>query len=272
MGADAILYHYLWSQIDEIFAGDAGLRSGADPIHDTRVAIRRARGTLRVFRALFDRDAVQRAVAELKWFAGLLGEVRDCQVQLHRFSDALDELPVELVMGPVRAAVTNHLLGIELPARRRVAEVMQSDRYQGLQSSLRQWRTQPPVVKDFGLDDLRKHTKRARRKADARLSTALLSDDGPSLHRARKAAKRARYASEAMTPVDSKAKRRVKHYREIQTVLGDHQDAVVAMAAVRRMAACTGTAGGHNGFTFGLLYAREVHIADESRRAARKLI
>jgi hypothetical protein len=32
-----------------------------------------------------------------------------------------------------------------------------------------------------------------------------------------------------------------------------------------------GTAGGRNGFTFGLLYAREVHIADESRRAAGKL-
>jgi protease I len=43
------------------------------------------------------------------------------------------------------------------------------------------------------------------------------------------------------------------------------------MAALRRMAASTGTAGGRNGFTFGLLYAREVHIADESRRAAGKL-
>jgi CHAD domain-containing protein len=271
MGADAILYDYLWSQIDKIFAGDAGLRSGADPIHDTRVAIRRVRSTLRVFRALLDRDAVERTDAELKWLTGLLGEVRDCQIQLHRFSDAMDELPVELVMGPVRAAVTNHLLGIELPARRRVAELMESDRYQGLQSTLRQWRTQPPAVKDFGLDDLRKRTKRARRKADARLSAALRGDDGPALHRARKAAKRARYASEAMTPVDSKATRRVKHYKEIQTVLGDHRDAVVAMAALRRMAAPTGTAGGRNGFTFGLLYAREVHIADESRRAAGKL-
>ncbi|MDT5154072.1 MAG: hypothetical protein QOI01_5805 [Mycobacterium sp.] len=45
----------------------------------------------------------------------------------------------------------------------------------------------------------------------------------------------------------------------------------MAMAALRRMAASTGTAGGRNGFTFGLLYAREVHIADESRRAAGKL-
>jgi CHAD domain-containing protein len=246
MGADAILYDYLWSQIDKISAGDAGLRSGADPIHDTRVAIRRVRSTSRVFRALLDRDAVERTDAELMWLAELLGEVRDCQVQLHRFSDALGELPVALVMGPVRAAVTNHLLGIELPARRRVAEVMESDRYQGLQSTLRQWRTRPPAVKDFGLD-------------------------GPALHRARKAAKRARYASEAMTPVDSKATRRVKRYKEIQTVLGDHHDAVVAMAALRSMAASTGTAGARNGFTFGLLYAREVHIADESRRAAGKL-
>src|SRR5258707_4811489 len=106
MGADAILYDYLWSQIDKIFAGDAGLRSGADPIHDTRVAIRRVRSTLRVFRALLDRDAVERTDAELMWLAGLLGEVRGCQGQLYRFSDALDESPVEPGIGPRWAPAT----------------------------------------------------------------------------------------------------------------------------------------------------------------------
>jgi CHAD domain-containing protein len=61
------------------------------------------------------------------------------------------------------------------------------------------------------------------------------------------------FAGDAGLPVDSKATRRVKYYKEVQTVLGDHQDAAVAMAALRRMAASTGTAGGRNGFTFGPL-------------------
>jgi hypothetical protein len=37
---------------------------------------------------------------ELKWFAGLLGEVRDCQVQQRRFTDALDGFPDDLIFGP----------------------------------------------------------------------------------------------------------------------------------------------------------------------------
>jgi CHAD domain-containing protein len=37
--------------------GLVGLREGTDPIHDTRVAIRRVRSTLRVFGRLLDRDA-----------------------------------------------------------------------------------------------------------------------------------------------------------------------------------------------------------------------
>ena len=61
---------------------------------------------------------------ELKWFAGLLGGVRDCQVQQRRFLAALDDPPDELVLGPVRARIRTDLQSIELPARTRVAEAM----------------------------------------------------------------------------------------------------------------------------------------------------
>ncbi|HXL60325.1 MAG TPA: hypothetical protein VN959_06570, partial [Mycobacterium sp.] len=37
---------------------------------------------------------------ELRWFAGLIGAVRDCQVQRRRFTTALNELPAELVAWP----------------------------------------------------------------------------------------------------------------------------------------------------------------------------
>jgi inorganic triphosphatase YgiF len=64
-------------QIEAIFDGDMGLRRGQDPMHDTRVAIRRLRSTIRVFGKLLDRSAAGHLDEELKWFAGLLGEVRD---------------------------------------------------------------------------------------------------------------------------------------------------------------------------------------------------
>ena len=44
---------YLTEQIDNIFDGDLGLRRGSDPVHDTRVAIRRLRSTVRVFGKLW---------------------------------------------------------------------------------------------------------------------------------------------------------------------------------------------------------------------------
>ncbi|HEY6576939.1 MAG TPA: CYTH domain-containing protein, partial [Mycobacterium sp.] len=46
-GKDSALTAYLNTQIDQIIAGDLGLRRHHDPIHDTRVAIRRLRSTLR---------------------------------------------------------------------------------------------------------------------------------------------------------------------------------------------------------------------------------
>jgi inorganic triphosphatase YgiF len=98
--AEEALARYMHAQIEQIFAGDVGLRRGQDPIHDTRVAIRRLRSTLRVFGTLLERSAIEGVEEELRWFATLIGAVRDCQVQRRRFTAALNELPAELVAWP----------------------------------------------------------------------------------------------------------------------------------------------------------------------------
>jgi CHAD domain-containing protein len=262
---------YLNAQIDRIDAGDTGLRTGSDPIHDTRVAIRRLRSTLRVFAKLFDRAAATELESELKWFAAALGDVRDCQVQRKRFGAAIDRLPEELVLGPVRADIRITLRGIERSARSRVIDAMDSDRYLAMMVALRGWRTEPPLKERFGVDDLRKYVKKARHKADRRLTAAVDGDDDALLHAARKAAKRARYAGELCGAVHPPARRKAKAYKKVQGLLGDHQDTVVARDVLRRMAAGTGPAQGQNGFTYGLLYAREQQIAAETRLKATKL-
>jgi hypothetical protein len=155
---------YLNDQIDAVVSGDIGLRRGFDPIHDTRVAIRRIRSTLRVFAKLFEGAAAAELESELKWFAALLGEVRDWQVQRERFSKALNGLPDELTLGPVRSSIRNTLLGVERPARRRVSDAMDSPRYLPLMAVLRQWRTEPPTNDWLGEDDLRTHCRKAQRK------------------------------------------------------------------------------------------------------------
>jgi CHAD domain-containing protein len=269
--ATRALTDYLNAQIDRVERGDAELRLGEDPIHDTRVAIRRLRSTLRVFAKALDKSEIGDMDGELRWFAGLLGDVRDCQVQESRFSEALDGVPDELILGPVESRIRNDLRAIELPARNRVADAMDSPRYQAIMSVLRRWRTEPPVARVVTTGTLLKRARRAQRKADRRLAAALESGDDAMLHRTRKAAKRARYAGELCGPLNKRAKRTIKHYKQIQTLLGDHQDTAVAAHALRRMGLAAGTTPGENGFTYGMLYAREQQSARECRQEVRQL-
>jgi CHAD domain-containing protein len=248
------------------------LRRGQDPIHDTRVAIRRLRSTIRVFGKLLARSEAEHLDDELKWFAGLLGEVRDRQVQRRRFSEVLEQWPPERVLGPVATRINTELHSEQLRARKAVADAMNSARYLDILVTLQRWRSQIAVSTTPTAEKLDKRALRAERKADRRLAAAVESAEGAMLHRARKAAKRARYAAELRTPLDSSAKRTAKHYKRIQRVLGDHQDSVVAADVLRRLALIAGTTEGENGFTFGLLYAREEQIAEDTWKKARGLI
>jgi CHAD domain-containing protein len=151
---------------------------------------------------------------------------------------------------------------------------MSGDRYLALMATLRRWRTDPPLLHDVEDGTLRRLARKAAHKADKRLALGVSTGDGTQLHRARKAAKRARYAAELVEPLaaSKNAKRTRKHYKRIQTILGDHQDTVVARVALRRMAAATGGTADENGFTFGLLYARERRLARSARREARAML
>jgi CHAD domain-containing protein len=223
---------------------------------------------------VLNRSVIGDLDGELRWFASLLGDVRDCRVQRRRFIAALDEFPEELVLGPVRSRIRNELQSIEFPARALVRDAMDSPRYLDIMAALRGWRANPPINPQATKAQVIRKTRRAGRKADRRLTAALRDGDDAMLHRARKAAKRARYASELLEPLGAAkhTKRIKKHYKGIQSVLGDHQDTVVASAALRRMALSAGTTVEENGFTYGLLFSREEKIAEECRRRARNLL
>ncbi|MYV94292.1 CHAD domain-containing protein, partial [Streptomyces sp. SID1034] len=76
-------------------------------------------------------------------------------------------------------------------------------------------------------------------------------------HEARKAAKRTRYAAEAATPALGRpAKKFTRRVKALQSLLGDHQDSVVARDTLRLLAA-QAHAAGESAFTWGLLYGRE---------------
>jgi CHAD domain-containing protein len=87
-----------------------------------------------------------------------------------------------------------------------------------------------------------------------------------ALHDARKAAKRARYGAEAAQPALGKpADRFATRMKALQTLLGDHQDSVVARDALRNLAV-QAHAAGEPAFTWGLLYGREEATAAAGER------
>ena len=56
-----------------------------------------------------------------------------------------------------------------------------------------------------------------------------------ALHEARKSARRARYAAEAARPASGKPARKfARQMKKVQSVVGDHQDTVIARQAARR--------------------------------------
>jgi CHAD domain-containing protein len=233
-------------------------------VHRTRVATRRLRSTLRVYGpllALADEEA-EAAGEELRWYGGLLGDVRDRQVQRARFAAALEALPPEDVLGPVGALLDGMLHGEQVRAEQELAQVAESERFLRLHRLLATWGQDPPVG-EVEVDALRKRARKAARTARRRLEDACPDGTDAELHRARKAAKRARYAGELLEPTGHGKKQR-KRFKRIQVLLGDHQDAVVAEATLRRLV--TDLPDGGSAFTFGLLHARERAEADRLRR------
>jgi CHAD domain-containing protein len=97
--------------------------------------------------------------------------------------------------------------------------------------------------------------------------------DGPerdiAMHRARKAAKRARYTAELAAPeLGGKATKTVARMKQLQNLLGERQDGVVAAELLLRLGRTAGSTADENGFTFGLLFEQERERSRAADRAA----
>jgi CHAD domain-containing protein len=253
------LVAYLNRQADALVRYDLLARLDTpDAVHQMRVATRRLRAVLRAYRGLLDRGRVDRLRAELKWLGGRLGPARDLEVMDADLADAVVDLPDELVIGPVAARLTRHFSPARADAQRAVVRTLRTKRYLALLDQLERFVTDPPLTKGAGRKaraELPRHVRRAYRRTVRKVSTSDGTD--AALHGVRKAAKRLRYAAEVAVPAVGKpADRTRKRARKVTKILGDHQDSVVVRPVLRELGAQAHVAG-ENGFTFGLLHARE---------------
>jgi CHAD domain-containing protein len=261
---------YLAEQCTVIIDSEAQLRAGEGVVHTTRVAVRRLRSTLRVFAELFDADEVADLESELVWWATLLGEVRDLDILAGRQAALLAELPPELILGPVASTIQTELAAQRKHAVDVMTDALNSDRYRKLTGVIHHWRTDPPFTSaaDAPPEVINAAIKKAKKKAAKRLRAAVdVRQAGePSdelFHGARKASKRYRYAVEAAAPVwGTKADKIVAQRKELQDLLGNHQDGIVSAAFLRELGTRLGIRSGQNGFSYGILYAREVATGD----------
>ena len=269
--AGAVVMAYLRTQVEVLRAQDVRVRRGApNAIHQLRVAARRARSILQAFGAILDRDATGDLIAELRWLGRVLAPARDSEVLLERFTTGVRELPSELVLGPVEAGLTRRFAPEHAHACADAMAALDSDRYLDLQVALDRLLESPPLrlkARKLGRRRLVRSVNKAVDRMHRRLRhaqrTAEPAERDRALHRARKAAKRARYATEARIPVFGKPARRLrKRVKKIQSIVGDHHDTVIARPVLRELAVNAHLDGG-NGFTFGVLYGREA--ADAAR-------
>jgi CHAD domain-containing protein len=268
---ETLLRHDLAGGTLRLFRHEAGVRTGEDPeaVHQARVATRRIRSTLRTFSKLLDEEWTDRLRADLKWLADLLGEVRDTDVLLERFSGHLAELPA--VDAKAGRQLLARLSGQRDDARRRLLGAMASQKYVVLLDDLVAAAAAPallpgadgpaaevmPALVAKPWKKLRKEVRRA--------------GDDPAdheLHQIRIRAKRARYAAEAVEPlIGNPAGDFADAVAGIQSVLGDHQDAVVGEAWLREAA----SAGRRDAAVVaGLLIAAERASAASTRDGWRK--
>jgi CHAD domain-containing protein len=253
-------------------------RDEPDAVHQMRVATRRLRGTLRSFGPVIPRSGTERLAAELKWLGRLLGAARDGEVLPAQLQAGLRPVPAELLIGPVQARVQGHFAPRRAAARTELVAALDSRRYRRLLAELDRLILDPPLGPQAAArarDVLPAAVRRAYRQSSRRMRRARHTPAGPrrdaALHEARKSARRARYAAEAESPVLGRPARRfARQMKKVQSVLGDHQDAVLARQAARDLGIGAHMAG-ENAFSYGLLRERESIRAERLQGQAREV-
>jgi CHAD domain-containing protein len=268
--ASRVLASYLRVQVRKLKVEDVRFRlSGPDAVHQIRVASRRMRSFLRTCRPFLDEEWSESLRTELKWLATELGGARDAEVLLGRLMRDIDALPPETVLGPVKARIEQAVGGRLAESIAEAEKTLDGERYLVLLERLVDAAWSPRCTADGDKpaadvfpDLVRKDWKRLARLVAVAQTTGADHD----FHEVRIAAKRLRYAGEAVTPTFGKVASRLAAQAErVQEVLGEHQDAVIAQEALRTLARSSG--GRSVGFTLGLLHQQEEARARAARAA-----
>jgi len=262
--AKLVIRSAIAESVASLLQHDPVVRTSGDPegVHQARVATRKLRSHLRTFSPLLDPEWTEPLRSELGWLAMGLGAVRDREVLLDRLRERAKSLPDSDAKS---SASLLRVLEVEIgELRKKMIADLDSQRYVDLLENLVAAAHSPATLPDADqpanatLPALAATPWRRLRSAVRQLP---VRPTDPELHRIRILAKRARYAAEAVAPVaGNDATAFARGAAKVQTILGEHQDAVTAQAWLRST-----RVSGRKAFVAGELIALE-HIAAEDAR------
>jgi inorganic triphosphatase YgiF len=230
---DLVLEHLLVNQ-------PAALRGDeVEGVHQMRVAVRRLRSLLVLFKPLLERQAARRFEDELRRLGDVLGLARDWDVFLDETLPmaSCDGLPLDAIEA-LQDAAKERRHAAHQDAKKAIAEPA----FARFVLALRAW-SRPDAGAIEGRQAGRRLAKvapvlldRLERKLAKRLDEAD-RDDAPSLHAVRKSAKKLRYGIEYFEGVyNGDARKYLKRCNRLQKRLGGLNDLETATARVGELA------------------------------------
>ncbi|MET8998967.1 CHAD domain-containing protein [Amycolatopsis sp. NPDC004169] len=267
--ADPAVHHVrakLDREIRALLAHEPGTRSGADPedLHQMRVALRRMRSVLKLSGRLVGAGA-EPVRAELGWLGQSLGEVRDYDVLIGHLREVIADFEVR-DQAPGHRLVSK-FVSERATAKRRLTRALSSARYSTLLREVSLLTRAEAAAEEEVPHNLVTGLAKPHRKLAKAVGALPADPPDDDLHALRIHGKKLRYAAElAQTSAKKKQAAKIKELlkatKDFQTVLGDHQDAVVA---AERMRAVIESADGPMGFVAGRIAERELARRAEAR-------
>lgn len=267
-----VLGRALSTSVVQLLRHDVVVRLDADPegVHQARVASRRLRSDLRTFRSMLDHEWAEPLREELRWLGSVLGEARDADVLLARLAGRTQMIPASEAPGV--AQVIQALEQRRKEAHTTMIGSINGERYVALLDRLAEAAQRPVVlpeadvpvrdIVDELLDGPWRHLRAAVKRADK-------DPDDAELHTVRIRVKRVRYAADTVAPLLGKPARKFADAAaDLQTILGEHNDAVVAGSWLRTWSAVRRS--GDAAFAAGMLAGIERAAARQARERWRK--
>ena len=238
-------------------ANESGVLESADIefVHQLRVALRRLRSALRLFREALPPGEDAAFAEDLRWAAGALGRCRDWDVFV---SETLPSLVQAYGDAQAGRAILARARARQREARRAAREAVLSPRYGLAMIRLARWVSAPPGAAD-GAEPLKEFASGRLRKGARRVeegAAAIATLDAAARHRLRIQVKRQRYAVEFLGSLfkSQPVRRHARALARVQDALGLANDCANALAHVRELS----PPPGFEEFARGWFAAREL--------------